>query len=367
MFVFYSLPQRNPDLLADQRTATALQAAKQALIAYALGADPNTAAKPGILPCPDRTGNDAIADTCTTQARRIARLPWNTLGIADLRDGANEPLWYAVSNSFRTSSTTTPVNSDTNGDYTIQDSSGNTVMTGVIAVIMAPGAALSGQSRTTLGSSGFSSTAYYNIANYLELNNATTSDALQTMDNDVSSSTFNDRVEVLTRDNFMTEVARYVTGFARSVLKTYYSTNGFLPNAAPYGSSTCNTTVYQGRIPLSGLSGTSTGHCTGPALVWPTWFANNNWDQLIFYAVAPNCTIKNNATCAASGGLTVTNLSSNARGVLIGTGRAWTGQSRPCTTASNCLEDAENTNGDTTFVRPARSNSNNDNLMVISP
>ena len=359
MFVFYALPQRNLQMVEEQRTTAALMAAQAALLQYSIGQQYNNATpRPGSLPCPDRT-NDGLEDTCTTVARRIARLPYRSLGLTDLRDGAGETLWYAVSNTFRSSSATTPLNSDTNGDYTIRDASGATIMTGVIAVIMAPGPAIATQNR---------SSANVNTASaYLELENANTNTIL-TMANDSANSTFNDQLVVLTRDNFMSEVARYVTSYARSVMRDYYNQYGFLPNAAAYGSNNCTPGLYEGRIPRAGMSGGAAGGgCSGPALTWAPWFSPNNWNQLIFYAVAPNCTLVGDAACTATGGLTVTNVSSNARGIVIGSGRAYTGQPRPCTTASGCLEDAENSNGDTVFVRPSRSTTNNDNLMVISP
>src|SRR6185436_20415405 len=78
----------------DTKTALALGQARDALIARA-AMDVN---RPGSLPCPD-TDNDGAAElfagvNCPAY---VGRLPWRTLGLPDLRDGAGERLWYAVS------------------------------------------------------------------------------------------------------------------------------------------------------------------------------------------------------------------------------------------------------------------------------
>ena len=118
------------------KTALALGAAHEALIAYAVAVKPDTYAKrPGDLPCPD-LDNDGDAElTCSSASQRIGRLPWKTLRLPDLRDGDGERLWYAVSTHFkRTTANQCPVpggpnclNSDTGGTLTVRDSSGSGV------------------------------------------------------------------------------------------------------------------------------------------------------------------------------------------------------------------------------------------------
>ena len=140
-----------------QRTALALGAAHDALIAYAVSVQPDTYAKrPGDLPCPD-LDNDGDAElTCSSAAQRIGRLPWKTLRLPDLRDGDGERLWYALSVNFKRSTyNQCPVaggpnclNSDTPGTLTLRDGNGaierdGTVMaSGAIAVVMAAGPVL---------------------------------------------------------------------------------------------------------------------------------------------------------------------------------------------------------------------------------
>ena len=77
----------------DRVTQTAFAKAKEALISFA-AANPDR----GALPCPADPANEGVMlTTCPTDALRIGRLPWRTLGIEDLRDGGGESLWYAVS------------------------------------------------------------------------------------------------------------------------------------------------------------------------------------------------------------------------------------------------------------------------------
>src|SRR5262245_14636820 len=91
----------------DRATERALAEAREALIAYAADRPISREVGPGYLPCPDLDGDGWAEATCgsqsgdTGQADRLGLLPWKTLGIADLRDGAGERLWYAVSSKHK--------------------------------------------------------------------------------------------------------------------------------------------------------------------------------------------------------------------------------------------------------------------------
>src|SRR6185369_8487774 len=129
----------------ERQTQLALQQAKEALIAYAASVYPAGNNRPGDLPCPD-IDNDGKKDSpcgnasgTTGQALRLGRLPWKTLGLADLRDASGERLWYAVSNNFKENNRHLPLNSDTTGTIQVVEANG-TVIPNVIAVVIAPGA-----------------------------------------------------------------------------------------------------------------------------------------------------------------------------------------------------------------------------------
>ena len=144
----------------DKKTAAALAQAKEALLGFAAGIDLTAAGapRPGDLPCPD-FDNDGTADTPCGGAA-LGRLPWQRLGLPDLRDGDGERLWYAVSSNFKNNprtACTSPgqagcLNSDTRGTITVFDRAGTRIRdgsnpdpftpSGVVAVIIAPGAVL---------------------------------------------------------------------------------------------------------------------------------------------------------------------------------------------------------------------------------
>ncbi len=142
-----------------QGTQTVLLQAKEALIGYAATyRDTHPGEVFGYLPCPDADG-DGDADTVNSSANCassnqvvVGMLPYKTLGLNDLRDAANECLWYAVSPAHKASLTKVePMNWDTRGQIRIRDSDGTTVLAdpvtgaegGAVAVIFAAGPPLS--------------------------------------------------------------------------------------------------------------------------------------------------------------------------------------------------------------------------------
>jgi type II secretory pathway pseudopilin PulG len=94
---------------AARRRATerALGEAREALLAYAADRPIDPIVGPGYLPCPDTDDDGWAEPTCGSlsgdsgQEQRLGRLPWKTLGLADLREAAGERLWYAVSTKYK--------------------------------------------------------------------------------------------------------------------------------------------------------------------------------------------------------------------------------------------------------------------------
>jgi len=133
-----------------------LKEAKQALLMYAYRypetalAFNGTIRGPGRLPCPDTdapagAGTPNPVANCISGGNAIVgRFPWNANGMEfyDVRDAANERLWYAVSQDFANPDLDV-INSDTLGTITIHDQSGTVLydgsVAGVAAVIIAPG------------------------------------------------------------------------------------------------------------------------------------------------------------------------------------------------------------------------------------
>ena len=150
----------------DRATERSLALAREALIAYAADRPVDTIVGPGYLPCPDLDGDGWAEPTCGSlsgdsgQAQRLGLLPWKTLGIAQLRDGAGEPLWYAVAAKYkgllncaasRACIDLSPAAAI--GTITVRDAAGNVLHDGTLddprlpnagaaAVVIAPGAPL---------------------------------------------------------------------------------------------------------------------------------------------------------------------------------------------------------------------------------
>ena len=161
----------------DAITTRSLFDAKQALIAWSVTLSPvaGQGIAPGLLPFPDRRrdGNYDGKGDCVTfglnASHLLGRLPWAgdatpcprmALSI-QVRDGAGEALWYAVSRNLLSRGRGGPVNPDMaipgRSDYpwiTLRNARGEVIAgpsrsgaPAVAALIIAPGAPLAGQDR----------------------------------------------------------------------------------------------------------------------------------------------------------------------------------------------------------------------------
>lgn len=167
------------------RTLEVLAQARAALIGAA-AAPPNTGGL-GLLPLPDlgsvrnsiaEEGRDA--GNFTGNAKNlsvIGRLPWRTLGIAPLRDVDGECLWYAVSGSAQTAQAPDTFNWDSIGHFELFASDGTATGTRSLttdphtlplALVIAPGAPLSGQNRAAGADVVKECGGNYDAANYLD-------------------------------------------------------------------------------------------------------------------------------------------------------------------------------------------------------
>ena len=237
-FVMLSALNNRSSRETAQRSVTveALGAARRALLGYALGyADGvHTADKgPGRLPCPDLAGGSAhgvaesVGDCRAANDRETGLLPFRTLGLSALTDGSGAPLWYAVADNFR-SMTSAIVNSETPGNFTVDDSDD------VVAVIMAPGAPLAGQSRDAASA--------YSADAWLEGDNASTGDNRFTRSITTAN---NDTVMIITRGELMAEVAKVVNREVALALTNYFhdpdgdddETSGADPDCPPADSA----------------------------------------------------------------------------------------------------------------------------------
>jgi len=225
---------------AARRTEAALAAARDALVGYAVSYPDQHSGHhgPGYLPCPDTSGNGSPNTPCP--AISLGRLPWRRLGLHDPRDGAGERLWYALDRRFRANGYKhRPLNGDTAADLVVDGRSG------VAAVILAPGPALSFQDR---------SQAQFDPAQYLEGGNETPGDGTYISRGSPSSpppDQLNDRAVAISRDELMAAAGRRVLAATRAVLQEYRDAlwnPGVLPWLAPWAGPA------EGTLPVPGVT-----------------------------------------------------------------------------------------------------------------
>jgi hypothetical protein len=359
----------------DKKTLAALAEAKVALIGFAAqSGTASGATRPGELPCPD-TNNDGVADgPCS--ANVVGRLPWNTLGISDLRDGDGERLWYAVSTKFINNPRTYPLNSDTTGTITLRDMSGTitndgSLSNGLVAVVISPGVAITRQDGVTQVRD--TPANQNNAVNYLDIAlgednsnfvNATTNGFVKGPIKDINSNTIlNDKLISITQDELMVVVEpRVIAEVSNALLDFYcgpvanadYVTKGciaaggnrFFPRPALFSDTTCfgfgniaagctsNATANHGRIPVNLINPATYFWNSASSILRGTsannWFQENGWREQIHYAVAPAC-VDGTTNCTGAGGMLTLNFALTnpiSRVVVTATGKILTGQSR---------------------------------------
>ena len=138
----------------DQQTARALAQAKEGLLAFAtLYPEQHNDMPVGFLPCPDADGDGSAELVCGLKGQSvIGRLPWRTLKLPPLRDGAGECLWYAVSGTYKYNPQW-ELNSDTDGLFLVKSRDvsieiGADTASRAIAIIFAPGQTINNQNRS---------------------------------------------------------------------------------------------------------------------------------------------------------------------------------------------------------------------------
>ena len=349
-------------LRRDRDTAAALAMAKEALIGRAV-ADDN---RPGSLPCPDTDNNGSaelfVGNDCPSY---IGRLPWMTLGLPDLRDGDGERLWYALSNRFRDHGAVEPINSDTKGNQTVYLGSTALVFTAeAVAVIFAPGASFGAQIRDAANAN--------NSANYLDtaggVNNAIAGGPFISAQ---GSATFNDRLLVITTAELMPLVEQRVASEVRSALLAYKDNSVCACYPwADISDGTSQTDLNRGRVPTTALP-ENWGTGTIPAL--PSWFINNSWRLVIYYAVGRNFLQSGGGACTSCVDPTLTvNGVASKEAVIITPGPA--GVSGAHTNwPFDYFEDAQNNDhsndatGNDLYVTPSSTAYARDRLYIIRP
>lgn len=328
-------------------SAAALARAKEALLGYALTSDAARPGSFGLLPCPDRDAGgglpegEAHAAACLGRYRSVlGRFPWKTVGLAPGRAQAGECLWYAVSGTWKDASAAPSelFNTDSNGQFRVLSGDGATVLAGAtpaeraVAVIIAPGPALAGQSRTTLAAGAEQCAGNFTAGGYLDadaasgVDNADLAAAADAVDDFISADPgredINDQLVFITRaeveDRLLrrADVAARLQDLTQAVarcLADYGKRNPGgagdrrLPWPAPVDLAEYRTDGAYDDTPVGWLSGrvpdrvndsnARTGNAIARAMTdcnaatVPEWTAAmlalwRNWKDHLFYAVA---------------------------------------------------------------------------------
>jgi hypothetical protein len=212
----------------EAKTAAALAQAKEALIARAV----TDANRPGSLPCPDLVTNsaglanfpgDGKADmfTLTQCPSYVGWLPWVTLDLPDLTDESGTRLWYVLSPELRDDDSAQPINSDRS--FTLRlDGVGD-----IAALVIAARTPLAGQTRPS-----------NNPADYLDGANAT-DDGIYV--SGPPSSTFNDLVVAITRQELMAAVEKRVAGEVRACVEQHAASTANPTHSYPWPAPLAST------------------------------------------------------------------------------------------------------------------------------
>ena len=294
----------------NRKTSSALALAKQALIASAA----SSSTRPGSLPCPD-INNDGISEIPVAGAcpSLIGRLPWQTLGLPDLRDSSGERLWYALSQQFRDAPGNI-VNSTTTGQLSI---TGTITEEQLAAIVFAPGAPLNEQRRDT-------DERRNSVSQYVEgYVNATTFSA------SAAGATYNDQLISISASDIFAVTQRRVAKEVQVALNAYFTLNGGYPVPALATNSACLSGDSTSCTSATGTSGLlpsdpspAPAYTGGASLLAHSvlaedasnWFDKNNWRSLVQYQVSPDCVMPS-ASCV--GTLTVNGIPNQKAAVAL--------------------------------------------------
>lgn len=333
-----ALARDNAALLAD---------AKEALLGYIVSRDATHPGKYGFLPCPDldATGSTAEGEAhesnCGARYRsRLGRFPWRTVGLEPGRSKGSECLWYAVSGSWKAAGANEAqlLNTDSSGQFRVFAADGSTLIAGAtaserpVAVIIAPGAPVAGQTRAT-AASGVNQCGGSFVANrYLDnhaasgINNSTVSNTADAIDDfinaDAGGAVVNDQMIFITRSEIeerllrRADVRTQLTALAGAVARCIADYGKRNPGGAadrrlPWPTAVdlveYRTAAQYNDTPVGALSGrvpdvvndsnsrtgnTSTGVLTAcNSATVPEWTATmatlwQHWKDHLFYAVA---------------------------------------------------------------------------------
>lgn len=364
----------------DRDSIKAMANAKDALLGFAMS-NPTR----GYLPCP---ADPALAGTategtematCNSDALRIGRLPWRTLGIGDLRDGYGESLWYAVAGDVTDNAVI--INRAISVGTLSVNGSGN-----IAAIIFSVGSPIGAQQRVNTVAAcvttGGALRRDYCATNYLDvdptgISNADADTTFALARNDA----FNDSLLTISANQLFEGIEKRVMQQVKACLQKYASDPGNIAGLYPWAHADASGTyfpavshpdfasTYKGRIPdqvTSSLPGIGwSPDCPLPSSGGAkSWL--RDWHELVFYAVDSQYAPTGSGGGVA-GSLTV-NGKPNVRAAVFLAGAVLPSQNRitPAQqyTLSNYL-DGTNAISMTTFGSSLLPD--NDRVLIVAP
>ena len=325
-------------LKRQEATTISMVGARDALIAYAM-AQPI----PGRIPCPDTDNNGTENLTGLDCTSRIGLLPYRTLNIPQLFDGANQVLWYAVDASYA-GILIPPHNSSRVANLRIDAGSPQ------IFIIIAANTSLPGQSPAT--------PIPANIAQFLEDDNA---NATLNSYTNIKNVTQNDLLSGMSAFDFWTNVEKRVLDDAKTLMKNYLAAcPGVWPWAANFGSGISVVNTYEGSLPL--ISALPTSWATGCAASVTPGYLANHWNGSLYYAICKQATPVNPPTssCLVFGGKT-------AKSIILSPGVMVGAQNRSVFNINQYFENNDVSPDDNQFDLSIPGATDNDSIIIIEP
>lgn len=249
-----------------------------------------------------------------------------------------------------------PLTSDTLGQLTV---TGIAPTSNVVAIIFAPGGALDPQLRDAAANIN-------NAANYLDDENQNGNNS--TFTTAPVSTTFNDRLLVITNADLMPVVERRVAREMRSLLQSYIAATGAYPWADSIGLGSSILGSNRGRFPCGTALPVIWGSLVAPLTpALPNWLTNgcgsNGWASVIYYTAAQNRLEPVPCTSCTGISLSVDGVSGTDL-VLLTPGAASISPRGAWPTAY--FEDSQNNdNADDSYVTPTSTAYNRDRLFKL--
>lgn len=377
----------DPDMKRAQQTREALLTARQALLGHVARyyeyKDNGISIR---MPCPDMNtsgfnegGAEAACDGDNITA--IGRFPWRSFDLPALKDANGECLWYVVSGNYKSQNNfeKSVVNEDTYGLIRMFDADdpvtpvyGQTAETRLVAAIISPGAARTGEDRNA-DSNGHGVAACggnYDPRNYLDstgsIDNASPPGIIGAIMNlahfDAQSNVGNDQIIPITRDEVMQIIhqrndlenkQRNLVTMMAECIRQYGlagGNNARLPWPAPVSITggdnyadqekyNDTTGTYLGRFPyIIDDSNNVTGSLSEDELFENTFCSlknntewrkfYNDWKDHLFYALAKAREPAGTPSSGCGSCLTVNGQAMRYSAILIFAGNAEPGQSR---------------------------------------